>query len=142
MTLQGRRESANVGVEHYRIVVPDRVTSVADFALGEEPCESISLGLRRAWPNPTRPDLTRPEPSFAPLVGGFWFPLLNRVTVGNKATTALARASMDQFVAAPIVLGGFFAFAGMLEGKSVEDVKTKVESVSSRGWHARAGTGD
>jgi hypothetical protein len=37
---------------------------------------------------------------------------------------------MDQFIAAPIVLGGFFAFAGMLEGKSVDDVKKKVESVS------------
>jgi hypothetical protein len=28
------------------------------------------------------------------------------------------------------VLGGFFAFAGMLEGKSVDQVKEKVESVS------------
>ncbi|KAG7579935.1 hypothetical protein FFLO_00143 [Filobasidium floriforme] len=65
---------------------------------------------------------------FAPLVGGLWFPILNRVNLGNKATTAITRASMDQFIAAPIVLGGFFAFAGMLEGKSVDDVKKKVES--------------
>jgi protein Mpv17 len=59
-----------------------------------------------------------------------WFPLLNRVNFSSKPATAIARASLDQFVAAPLVLGGFFAFAGMLEGKSVDQVKEKVESVS------------
>jgi hypothetical protein len=39
---------------------------------------------------------------------------------------------MDQFIAAPVVLGGFFAFVGMLEGGGVEDVKEKVRSVSMR----------
>ena len=53
MTLQGRREFANVSVQYDRIEVPDRVTSVADFALGEEPCKSISVDLRRASPNAT-----------------------------------------------------------------------------------------
>ena len=42
---------------------------------------------------------------------------------------------MDQFIAAPVVLGGFFAFVGMLEGGGVEDVKEKVQSVSlGGGW--------
>jgi hypothetical protein len=57
----------------------------------------------------------------------------------------MARASLDQFIAAPLVLGGFFAFAGFLEGKGVEDVKTKVETVSlgdsplSYGWFVGGG---
>ena len=55
----------------------------------------------------------------------------------------MARASMDQFIAAPIVLGGFFAFVGMLEGGGVEDVKEKVQSVSlrskSKGFEGREG---
>lgn len=65
---------------------------------------------------------------FAPLVGGLWFPLLNKVTVGGKVTTAAARASMDQFLAAPTVLAAFFGFAGLLEGKTMDEVKTKVET--------------
>lgn len=43
---------------------------------------------------------------------------------------------MDQFIAAPVVLGGFFAFVGMLEGGGVEDVKEKVQSVS---WGGEGG---
>ena len=70
--------------------------------------------------------------SFAPLVGGLWFPFLNKVNLSSKSTTAMARVSMDQFIAAPVVLGGFFAFVGMLEGGGVEDVKEKVQSVSLR----------
>lgn len=78
-----------------------------------------------------------PSHSFAPLIGGFWFPLLNRITLPSKPLTALTRASMDQFIAAPVVLAGFFTVVGAMEGKGGGEIREKVENV--RIWGGFAG---
>lgn len=87
--------------------------------------------------------------SFGPIVT-VWFKVLQKnVNFGSKAATTVARVSLatsccpfrnliippsplqvglDQLVAAPIIISTFFTVMTMMEGKSLQDAKTKIDS--------------
>ncbi|ORY29640.1 protein SYM1 [Naematelia encephala] len=61
---------------------------------------------------------------FAPVVS-VWFRVLERVPIKSKWPGAIVRMSLDQFIAAPFVLTGFFTFMTLLEGKDLNAVREK-----------------
>ncbi|KAH7337459.1 sym-1 [Rhizoctonia solani] len=64
---------------------------------------------------------------FAPIVVN-WYVLLDRIPIKSKPAVVASRVALDQFAFAPIAVGLFFTCTGLMEGKSVEQVKKKLES--------------
>ncbi|KAJ1301253.1 hypothetical protein OPQ81_003661 [Rhizoctonia solani] len=64
---------------------------------------------------------------FAPIVVN-WYKLLDRMPIKSKPALVASRVVLDQFAFAPIAVGLFFTCTGLMEGKTVEQVKTKLEA--------------
>ncbi|CAE6499758.1 unnamed protein product [Rhizoctonia solani] len=60
------------------------------------------------------------------LKGHDW--LLDRLPVRSKPALVASRVALDQFAFAPIAVGLFFTCTGLMEGKSIEQVKKKLNS--------------
>ncbi|CAE6465136.1 unnamed protein product [Rhizoctonia solani] len=54
--------------------------------------------------------------------------LLDRLPVKSKPALVASRVALDQFAFAPIAVGLFFTCTGLMEGKSIEQVKKKLDS--------------
>ncbi|KAJ3326641.1 Protein required for ethanol metabolism [Blyttiomyces sp. JEL0837] len=56
-----------------------------------------------------------------------WYPFLQRTINIKSAPQALvARVAADQLIFAPTFIGIFFAYNGIMEGKSINEVKEKL----------------
>ncbi|KAL5639898.1 hypothetical protein ACGC1H_006460 [Rhizoctonia solani] len=64
---------------------------------------------------------------FAPIVVN-WCELLDRLPIKSKPALVASRVALDQFAFAPIAVGLFFTCTGLMEGKSIEQVKKKLDS--------------
>lgn len=68
---------------------------------------------------------------FAPLVHT-WLGVAERITLGGTITTLLTRTTLDVFAWGSFITTVYWTSTGLLEGKTVEDVKEKVEAVFPR----------
>ncbi|CAE6363822.1 unnamed protein product [Rhizoctonia solani] len=64
---------------------------------------------------------------FAPIVVN-WYKLLDRMPIKSKPALVATRVGLDQFAFAPVAVGLFFSCTGLMEGKSLEQVKQKLNS--------------
>ncbi|KAJ3195460.1 Protein required for ethanol metabolism [Irineochytrium annulatum] len=57
-----------------------------------------------------------------------WYPFLQKsVTAANPTANLLLRVAGDQLLFAPLFIGIFFGATGFMEGKSVDEVKDRLE---------------
>lgn len=67
-----------------------------------------------------------------------WYQILDKVVGTSGKTVAVKKVFLDQAFFAPILIFGFFSVLGVLQRKSVEDIKSKIEQdyveVVKAGW--------
>ncbi|GHJ88903.1 hypothetical protein NliqN6_5305 [Naganishia liquefaciens] len=65
---------------------------------------------------------------FGPIVT-VWFKVLQKnVNFNSKVATTVARVGLDQLVAAPVIISTFFTVMTLMEGKSLQDARTKIDT--------------
>ncbi|KAF8607380.1 hypothetical protein BDV93DRAFT_520258 [Ceratobasidium sp. AG-I] len=64
---------------------------------------------------------------FAPIVVK-WYKVLDQIPIKSRPALVASRVALDQFVFAPFAVAMFFGCTTLMEGKRVEDVKTKLRT--------------
>ena len=57
-----------------------------------------------------------------------WYILLDKIIKGTSTTAALKKMLLDQGVWAPFFIAGFFTVSDSLDGKSIKQIKEKLDT--------------
>ncbi|KAG8893557.1 Protein required for ethanol metabolism, partial [Tulasnella sp. 417] len=59
-----------------------------------------------------------------------WYRIIDRVKFASRPASIAAKVALDQCIFAPFAVGLFFTSTTLMEGKTLEDVKAKLQKVS------------